>query len=349
MAGAGDAEDRPLPPSLTRLRDLRRDGQVPRSRDFPAAVALVAGLAWLALSLRGIGARMEAAFMAVVLVGRPFAETAAALALDLAVIAAGVILPVFAVMAVAHVAASVAETRGVVASFAAVSFDVNRLNPAEGLRRLFGLHGWVELGKSLVKALAVLGVLVLLLRGRLNDLLWAPACGVGCLPGVAVVTIGTALVAGSAVLLLLGLADLPLSRALFRRDHRMSLSEMKRETKQDQGDPAIRRERRDRHRAALDAPGLRGLDAAAVVLVSSTTAIAIAWRPGRTPAPVLVARADGAEAASLRIEALRRGIPVAQEAALADMLRRRATLGDYVPQDTFAEVARVLVAFDLVG
>jgi hypothetical protein len=130
MAGAGDAEDRPLPPSLTRLRDLRRDGKVPRSRDFPAAVALVAGLAWLALSLRGIGARLEAAFLAVVLAGRPFAETATALALDLSVIAAGVILPVFAVMAVAHVAASVAETRGVVASFAAVSFASNFLFPS---------------------------------------------------------------------------------------------------------------------------------------------------------------------------------------------------------------------------
>lgn len=120
----------------------------------------------------------------------------------------------------------------------------------------------------------------------------------------------------------------------------MSRDEVRREQKEDEGDPAHRAERRRRHRALLEA----GPVARATVVVVNPTHVAVALRHDRAAggAPVVVAKGAGRAAAVIRSAARRAGVPIVRDVPLARALHRLAELGDEIPEELYEAAATVL-------
>ena len=149
MAG----EDQTEAATPRRLQRAREEGSVAISREVPALAGL--GAATLMLSVTGAGLGQSALArlgpMLSVHGGSDVAAALAGAALAAAALAAPIVLGVLA----AAVAASLLQT-GFLFNPAALSPDLARLNPARGLKRIFGVTGLVETAKSVVK-LGVLG------------------------------------------------------------------------------------------------------------------------------------------------------------------------------------------------
>jgi flagellar biosynthetic protein FlhB len=156
--------------------------------------------------------------------------------------------------------------------------------------------------------------------------------------------LASALALLAAIVLVFALLDFALNRWQFMRDMRMSRREMRDEHKEREGDPRIKARLRELRlewlRRARQLTKIRGSD----VLLTNPThyAVALAYRHGEMPAPLITARGAGELAQRMRAEARRRNVPVVENAPLARALFALEESQRFVPEEHFEPVARIL-------
>jgi type III secretion protein U len=219
VAKNDDAEEKSLPPSRVKLDRLRRDGQVPRSKDLPVAVSVVAialYLAWALGTVIGDFAHVfDLIFQALQPAGTRVRPDLHAMGLkEMGQALLGIIWPPLLLGLAVILAASIIDAQGLPASMKHMRIDFTRLDPVEGIKKLFSLSSLTEFLKGVVKVvlLAVAGAGVLLYF--LNAIFWSPLCGEACSLSVAVHLVGTIAIIAAAVMLLGAFVDVRLSRAL---------------------------------------------------------------------------------------------------------------------------------------
>ncbi|HEY1905079.1 MAG TPA: EscU/YscU/HrcU family type III secretion system export apparatus switch protein [Myxococcaceae bacterium] len=325
-------------PTPRRLRQARERGQVPRSRLFSGSLVLAGGSAGAAI---GIGeATAELREWTATLLGRGVPLKAALhQALTLLVHGGG---PALAGAVLGGAVGGLA-TSGWAPSPAVLVPRLERLDPLAGFRRLVTWTTAAELFRNLAAATLLLAVLVEGAWSLLPSALRLPALGE---PGAGLLLLRpAALRVWTRALLLavaLGALDLLLARWRHRRSLRMSRDEVRREHREQEGDPRHRAHRRAAHRQLLLAGRARGVKAASVVVVNPVhLAVALRWAPEECDAPYLVARGREAEARALRAEALALGIPVVRDVALARGLVQY-DVGEEVPEELYRAAAVVL-------
>jgi flagellar biosynthesis protein FlhB len=223
--------------------------------------------------------------------------------------------------------------------------DPQRVNPAAGFKRLFSARLLFDTAKSVAKVLVVGAVLWLALSVAIEAAPSLPYRTPRALLHWLHGNVGGVLVKLAAVLLLVGLVDFVYSRREFAKKMRMSQRELKDEFKQREGDPRIRgRQRELRAKMLKQARSSKHLPDADVLVTNPThVAVALQYRHGDMPAPRLLTKGVGQQAAQLRERARRLGIPVVQNPPLARALYKQVDFSGYVPQDLYPDVAKILV------
>ena len=348
MAQRDTGEERNIWPTQRRLQRLRREGMVPRSRDFQTAISLLAVVAYLLLSWRSISDRLQTAFL-IVDPSMPggFASEYHRVVSGLFRLSSEVFLPIAVIGILGALAGAMIDGRGFPVQTKALAPNFERLSPAEGLKNLFALRNLIDFGKAVLVALLVLGSNVLLFRTFYNDLMWSPSCGGACVFKVFSVVIGGSIVIGLVIVLAIALLDLPLARWQFQRENKMSVSEYKRELKEEEGDPQIRRARRQQIRRVAESSEFVGVHRAQIVLAFGDAAVALTYIAGRTAAPIVAARTR-TDGAALVVRGAELHLPIVQEPTLVALILESANVGDFVPNSTFDEVARVLVQAGII-
>lgn len=309
-----------------------------RSRDLPAAAAFAAGL----LALGALGSGLVSALSALLRSTLSAAGGAApptALLADASARAAAAAAPLLLVPALAATAAA-AITSGLSVSLEPLRPRLDRLDPAAGLRRLLAPSALAApAGLGVAKAAVLLWILWLWLAAHWRSFAQLPRVGAQALPRAlanAAPSAGLALAA-----LLFGLADLALARRRHRRGLMMTRDEVRRESREDEGDPQHRAERRRLHRAALDADPVAK---ATVVVVNPThVAVALQHRRDRDEAPRLLAKGTAAAAGRIRSAARRAGVPIVRDVALARAVARLVDVGEELPPELYEAAAAVLI------
>lgn len=328
-------------PTPRRLRDARRRGEVARSAELTGAAALAGGLAGLALS--GGWATLEIGRL--LAAGMARATSASSGDLDpsgvLRAAAAAVlrlVLPAaLAALAVSTLAGALQSGFGFAPE--ALRPRLERVDPLRGLRRMLSPAQLVRAALGLAKA-AALAVLVWTWgRGAAAAIAQLPRCDAAVLLRAAPLVSGLA-VRLAAAFAAFGLLDVALARRRHRKALMMTREEVRREQREDEGDPAPRAERRRRHRAALEA----GPVARATVVVVNPSHVAVALRHDRAgeDAPRVVAKGTGLAAARIRSAARRAGVPIVRDVHLARALHRLAEVGDEIPEELYEAAAAVL-------
>ncbi len=345
---AGDGEEKNLAPSDRRLAKLRQDGQVPRSQDFEKTLALIAALGYFIFSWREILTDLQASFLTFdVTMPQGFvAEMGRAFTAQLQLLQ-NIMIPAVSIIMGAHILAIILDAKGLPLNFKAVTFNIGKLNPVQGVKQLFSVKNLFELIKGFTVIIVICSINYFLFRWYINDLLWSPSCGEGCVTTVMLWLYGYSIGASLIVLVIVAMIDIPLSRILFKRDNKMSVSEMKREQKEDSGSPEIRSARRQMAEQIAQTSGYVGLSKANIVLAFGDRAVALVFVQGETAAPIIAARTFDQAAEYIKEAALRK-MPIVEEPELVLKLLEGGAPGNYIPMPTFNDVARVLIQTGLV-
>jgi len=341
------SEEKKLPPTAKKLRDARKKGQLARSGDFVSALSICAGFGCLCLRAGSIkDGWHEAVRLIDKLQAQPFNGAVAQALIGLIELTMAAVVPIIGAAAAAAILASFVATGGPTFSLEPLKPSLEKLDPIKGLKRLFSQRSLVELGKSLIKVLSLGAILLLTVIASWKALVYLPVCGMGCF-GFVFQELKVLIEIAAGAFLIGGLADLLIQRWLFLRDMRMTESEAKRESKEQEGNPQIKGEhRRIRRAAANESP--TGIRRATLILTGPATVIGLRYVRGETGVPVLVCRAEGELASRLLEEARALHLSVVQDHVLARELMQKATMGKAVPIACFERVAKAVFAAGLV-
>ncbi len=221
--------------------------------------------------------------------------------------------------------------------------DVSRLLSGGRLRRLFKREFLADLGMNVVKVLALSWAAWSAVS---DDVLALPRLLGASPPDQMAKTFETVRKAGVRVLavaLLLAGVDFALQRLRFTKRLRMTKQELKRESREEEGDPLLRGRRKKRHREI--SRGLARVEvprADALVVNPTHVAVAIRYRRDEGRAPRVTAKGKGALAEYMRELARENTVPIVQDIPLARLLYRKVKVGREVPAATYKAVAAIL-------
>ncbi len=347
-----DDDDRSEAPSQRRLDEAAEKGDTPQSPELAAAIqavaaagalALLGGDAFRALAREvaaGLGARLA---LSPGRIGTP--EGAVRLASSAGAAFAAVALPTALTIAAAATLGTLVQRAPVLAP-ARLLPDFSRLDPfANAARLLGGGEGLGKLVSSLLKAAGVAAALAWTL-GDLPSLV-ASITRAGDLP-VALARTGEAVVevlrAGAMALLAAGVVDLLLARRRWLARLGMTKQEVRREAREEEGDPHVKGRLRRLQREVRQRRGmLEAVKTADVVLANPThVAVALKYDRSKMAAPRVVARGTDRFAEQLKAAAREAGVVVLEDPPLARALLASVRLGGEVPPALYQGVAKAL-------
>ncbi|WP_404438861.1 EscU/YscU/HrcU family type III secretion system export apparatus switch protein [Stutzerimonas chloritidismutans] len=352
MAGQqSDSEEKTLPPSDKKLRDARKRGQVSKSQDMVTAMTLLGCTLTVVIMLPAAEAQVRALFdLAAQLYVDPFADVWPRL-LDMAErLLLATALPILAVTVGCAVLTNIVTMRGVVFSGEPIKPDFKRINPVDGFKRIFSMRSLIEVLKALIKVSLLSVALFVVGKSGLQALMGSSRCGTDCMVSVAYQLLIPLVVTVLIAYLALGGLDLLLQRWLFRREMRMTWSEQKRERKDIDGDPLIKRERQRLMREMQGLSSRRtGLENASLMIgTEDGWLVGVRYVRGETPVPVVVCSASPGNTAQLLAQSAQLQVPRFSDAQLAERIGKRTVAGDPIPANVFQAVADALVAARLI-
>jgi flagellar biosynthetic protein FlhB len=339
-------DDRTEKPTAKHRERARKKGQVARSQDLGGSLVLIAGL--FVLSLLGpqivrAGAQTFREILGEI--AHPGRATTAAGLSGLMHMALSTIT-----LAVAPIAATCMVT-GVLAGVAQVGFkpttqalkpDFKRINPASGLRNLVGPNAVFEALKAIAKV-AVVGVVAgfALLPGLtgLASKVGIPPAALGVLFGQR--ALGIAQHAAFAYLAI-GVLDYAWKRRRHEQQLKMTKQQVKDESRQYGVSAEVKAALRRRQMQAARARMMAAVPDADVVVTNPTHfAVALRYDGSRT-APEVIAKGQDLIAAQIRRVAEEHDVPVVSDPPLARALHKSTEIGQVIPEELYAAVARVL-------
>ena len=143
--------------------------------------------------------------------------------------------------------------------------------------------------------------------------------------------------------MIVSILDFGFQRWHYKKELKMTKEEVKREYKQDEGDPLIKSQRRQLHQELAMSDMKQAVSASDVVITNPTeVAVAIKYNEAEMMAPQIVAKGQRLFAEMIRDEAKEHNVPIMQNVPLAWALLE-LEVGDEIPEELYAAVAELLV------
>lgn len=338
-------------PTQKRLEDAREKGQVSKSPDLTETVCMLGVIAVLMLGEQRLADALRSLVVeATAFVGGDRSQQSLLHTLYHLLRAAVMLLLPLAAAGALSAAIGTAVQTGLAVSFQPVIPKLQPVNPGTGLKRIFSLRSTIDVMKRLIKLAVLLPVLWVSIKSMLPLISSAAYQPLGPLMKVLWEVLLKLLTSAFFAYLIIGIADFKIQKWLFTRQLRMSKDEIKRERKQQDGDPLMKRERRKRGRELINKAPEKTAVAAANVVVTNPThyAVAIRYRPGEDALPLIVAKGADAEAALVRRYATEAGVPIVANPPVARALYR-VEHDTPIPEAMFEVVAAILRWVDSVG
>ncbi|MBX2884908.1 MAG: type III secretion system export apparatus subunit SctU [Granulosicoccus sp.] len=339
--GSGEKTEEATP---KRLRDARKRGDVAKSRDLTGTLGLAFAMVLIAFALgQGIERLADLTIDAMSIPDLPF--EVAAQQLSNSAVSTFLILSTVILLPIAIVGMLVEFLQtGPIFALEKIQPKLENLNPVAGVQRMFSLDNFVELLKSLGKT-AVLGIIAwFVIKGAIAELALLPANEpMLILPAVwsmAVRLFGWTLGIFLAIMAL----DLAYQRHSYAKKMRMSIRDIKKEHKDNEGDPQLKGQRRQLQQEWSQESANNASRTASVMVVNPThIAIAIRYDKEELPVPIVTAKGEDEQARSMRDAANEACVPVLRNQAVARQLLADVDEGDPVPRELFDVVAEIIM------
>ena len=345
MSDDNDAASKTEDPSPRKLEQARERGEVVKTPDLAQLASLSGAAAVMALG----GPWLSRNLMTLL---TPFLSSPDAMSFDnnggvqimrAAVMAAApVIGAVMLTACAAGVAGNLIQT-GLMFTPQSLSFDLKKVSPAAGFKRIFGIDGFMQFLKSLLKVTLTALLAWWVLKPHMLELENLISMDPVTTITFAVDVLRRLVFAVTAFLVIIAGADWFWQRMRFMNRMKMTKEELKEDFKQSEGDPHVKarqkqlRNERARRRMIQSVPG-----ATVVVMNPTHYAVALKYDASETPAPLCVAKGMDSLALKIREVAEAHGVPVIEDPPLARALYATVDIDEIIPPAHYEAVAKII-------
>jgi flagellar biosynthetic protein FlhB len=333
-------------PTGKRLSQAREEGDIIMSQEVKTAASLAAilVLVWWVLppvmtkAKSYLAILMSEPHMIRVTTEGELMEVLRGLAARMALLMA---LPL-ALMLGVGLAAAFAQT-GWLITTKKITPDLMKLNPLNGLKRIFSLHGAVDLVKSLLKLIVVAALFYLVVRGKIAFLPLLPSMEVPAMLSFLHSVLIRLLMTVLALQICIAAADYMYQRFSYMKKLRMSKQEVKDEHRQSEGDPMVKARIRGLRLQRARQRMMAAVPKADVVVTNPTHfACALKYDPETMNAPLLIAKGQDLVALRIRELAKQHDIMIVENPPLARALYAAVEVDREVPPEHYKAVAEVI-------
>lgn len=323
-----DAADKSFAPTPSRIARARREGNVPRAQELSANAAFLAAIA---ATIAVAPVVVSSARSCIAAAAHRHVELAAYLELMLAAVS------VIAAAGAGAVVASLIQSGGIVVVAPVPSFG--KLSPVQGIKRMFSRDGATHAARAAAAFVVACTAIVASTHTLANSTAAGEAWSLGALTWQAAVHVA---LAAAAVGALFSLAEFGAARRSWLSKLKMSLHDLKRESKENDGDPAMRHRRRSLHRNFIRGAIANVKKASFVVVNPTHVAVALKYDPPTVPIPAVLVRATDDMALRVRSVAAEAGVPIVEDAPLARAIFAAADVGDVIAPEHYVAVAEIV-------
>lgn len=328
-----------------RRLEARRKGQVAKSREIPAAAILLLGFSMLYLlsaHFYNCFSRLMTNFLQQL---KDLHLTPANLLYLQKYIWGELLLimgPIFLAILAIGIISNYAQV-GPIFSWELIRPKFSKLNPGQGLRRLFSKETLIELFKAIAKFLIVGLVVFYTIQGEALEMLnlaGQELAGIinylGRISALMVIKAGL-------VIFCLAICDYLYQKWRHEKSLRMSKQEVQEEFKQTEGDPLIKSRLKSMQRSLARQRMMNEVPKADVVITNPQhLAIALAYQKEEMIAPKVLAKGAGLIAEKIKEVARLHGVPIVENKPLAQILYKSVEIGEMIPSTLYQAVAEVL-------
>nr|WP_249221039.1 flagellar biosynthesis protein FlhB [Serratia rubidaea] len=332
-------------PTPHRLEKARKEGQIPRSRELTSMLMLIAGLTCLWLGGSNMARELSQMLAGGLHFDHGMVNNDRQMLRQLGTLlrqAVWALLPVLAGLVLVALTAPML-LGGLLFSAKSLKFDLKRLNPLSGLKRIFSSQVLAELLKGVLKALLVGWVTGLYLWHN-----WAAMLHLVTQQPLDAMGNALQMVVFCGLLVVLGLVPMVAFDVFYQlwshfKKLKMTKQDIRDEFKEQEGDPHVKGRIRQQQRAAARRRMMADVPKADVIVTNPTHyAVALQYNDKKMSAPKVLAKGAGDIALRIRELAGEHRIPLLEAPPLARALYRHSEIGQHIPTTLYAAVAEVL-------
>lgn len=338
------SEDKTEEATPKKKKDARKKGQVAKSKELGLTFTLLAStIVLVALGDFILNSLREdmVAFLNNYINMHIDSNNMQFILLTVMVRAALVILPVAIPIAIMGIIANFIQS-GFLFTKETIKPDLKKLNPLNGLKRIFSMRTLVELFKDLAMIFVVAFVGYKYLMKNYGYILNLGYSGINYIPPAIKKLVVEIFQKVTLVMIAISLMDFIYQKRQYNKELRMTKQEIKEEFKQDEGDPQIKGKIKQMQREMASKRMMQSVPDATVIVTNPThISVALKYEEGQS-APVVVAKGQGEVAAKIKEIAREYEIPIVENKPLARLMYKEVEIDSQIPVEMYEGVAEVL-------
>ncbi len=338
-------QDKSEEPTEKRLTDARKKGQVPRSRELNTFVVMMTASVMLLFTGESITSGLAKLMRQQFQLSREVIFDPDSPVIYFEQVLLDGLLLIFPLVLPLVLAALLTPMMMGGWNFTTQSMapKFSKMNPFKGIKRMFGIQGFVELIKAILKI-----ALIFWVAGSLYNFYYDQFMGLNALPLKSAIyktadIISFSLLVLSSTLILVVAIDVPYQLWNNKRQLKMTKQEVKDESKEQEGNPEVKGQIR---RKQMEMAQQRMMDevpkADVIVTNPAHYAVALKYDLMGSGAPMMIAKGVDLIAAQIRNIAVGADIPLVATPPLARALYYSTEIGEEIPKGLFLSVAQVL-------
>ena len=353
FAQDGPGGEKTEPATNKKLKDVRKEGQVAKSKEIITAVSLLSIFILLKIYVAGIGNGFLKAFNEIYSYFETVTSTSgfgleSEMGMDIlknvGMMIITIIAPVLIVGVVIAILGNALQQSWMVTA-KPLKPKASKISPLNGFKRMFSFKQVFEL----IKAIAMMTILAIVVWSMVKKQVYVIYSFYDVSLYTAIVRTGQIIIdlgiRVSLVFLIIGVVDLIYQRHKFKNDNMMTKQEIKDEYKDSEGDPQVKGMIRRRMNEISRRRMMQQLPEADVVITNPTHfAVALKYDPESGKAPIVIAKGADYLAFQIKDKAKEYNIEIVENKPLARILYHNIEIGEEIPPELYVAVAEILAA-----
>ncbi|MED3660413.1 flagellar biosynthesis protein FlhB [Ureibacillus sp. FSL K6-8385] len=340
---AGEKTEKATP---KKRKDARKKGQVVKSQDLSAAIIFLVLFLFLVLMapimFKGLAAFFTESIEQYMLFENLNKDAVMNIYKDALSELAVILLPIMAAAMIVALASNFLQF-GFLFTTETMKFDLKKIDPIKGIKKILSLRAVVNLVKSLLKVALIGTVTGSIIWMNLDDVLSLAFHD----PRDVLTTVAKLAaimgIASAIALLIVAILDYIYEKFEYEKQLRMSKQDIKDEYKNMEGDPLIKSKIKQRQREMAMRRMMQEVPKADVVITNPTHyAVALRYDDESMDAPKVVAKGVDFVAQKIKMIAKENDIVTVENRPLARALYDQVEIGEEVPEEFFKAVAEIL-------
>jgi flagellar biosynthetic protein FlhB len=221
--------------------------------------------------------------------------------------------------------------------------DIKKISPVSNFKKKYGKEGMTEFLKDAAKMLFAGAISTFFLWQFAQEYYASSAVQLGQFVDFTFSQVVNLIICFAAFQFCLAVVDFPLQRNLHAERIKMSREDLKKETKQSEGDPQLKQSRRQKAIQISKNDMLKQVETATVIMVNPTHyAVALRWDRDGGRAPVCVAKGVDNMAARIRELAIQHSVPIYSDPPSTRAIYKNVDIDEEIQDQHFGAVAAAI-------